>query len=68
VFDAYVNIGSLQPKAEELGERYPRAKFIITRSQDGSSDARTLGLVEGVNGAVLPAEAANKPGFRRGSE
>ncbi len=63
VFDAYVNIGSLQAKAGTLGERYPRAKFIITRSQDGSSGARTLDMVEGVSGrnvAVLPAEAANK--------
>lgn len=63
VFDAYVNIGSLQAKAGTLGERYPRAKFIITTSQDGSSDASTLDIVEGVSGrnvAVLPAEAANK--------
>jgi hypothetical protein len=63
VFDAYVNIGSLQAKAGTLGERYPRAKFIITTSQDGSSDASTLDIVGGVSGlnvAVLPAEAANK--------
>ena len=63
VFDAYVNIGSLQAKAATLVERYPRAKFIITTSQDGSSDARTLDMVEGISGrdvAVLPAEAADK--------
>lgn len=63
VFDAYVNIGSLQAKTGQLGERYPQAKFIITRSQDGSSDAKMLDMVEGVTGrtvAVLPAEAANK--------
>jgi len=63
VFDAYVNIGSLQARAGTLVERYPRAKFIFTTSQDGSSDARTLDMVEGVSGrnvAVLPAEAANK--------
>ena len=63
VFDAYVNIGSLLAKAGTLGQRYPRAKFIITRSQDGNSDARTLDVVAGVNGrnvAVLPAEVGNK--------
>jgi hypothetical protein len=63
LFDAYVNIGALQAKAGKLEERYPRAKFIITTSQDGSSDAMTLDIVEGVSGrnvAVLPAEATNK--------
>lgn len=63
VFDAYVNIGSLQSNMRSLGERYPRAKFIITTSQDGSSNASTLDIVEGVSGrnvAVLPAEAGNK--------
>ncbi len=46
-----------------LGERYPRAKFIITTSQDGSSNTSTPHIVEGVSGrnvAVLPAEAGNK--------
>ena len=63
VFDAYVNIGSLQSKMRLLGERYPRAKFIITTRQDGSSNASTLEISEGVSGcnvAVLPAEAGNK--------
>jgi len=63
VFDAYVNIGSLQAKAGMLGTRYPHAKFIITTSQDGSSGANTLEIVKGVNDrnvAVLPAEASRK--------
>ncbi len=63
VFDAYVNIGSLQAKAATLGERYPRAKFIVTKGEDGSADARSLDIVKGVSGenvAVLPMEAADK--------
>lgn len=63
VFDAYVNIGSLQAKVRRLGERYPQAKFIMATSQDGSADASTRDILEGVSGrnvAVLPAEATNK--------
>ncbi|MEX2491670.1 MAG: family 16 glycosylhydrolase [Nitrospirales bacterium] len=63
VFDAYVNIGSLQAKAGTLCERYPRARFIITRSQDESSDDRALDIVERLNGrnvALLPVEAPSK--------
>lgn len=63
VFDAYVNIGSLQAKVGTLRERYPQAKFLITTSQDGSSDAGTLDIVEGVAGrnvAVLAADGTNK--------
>ena len=63
MFDAYVNIGSLRGKAGMLMERYPQAKFIITASQDGSSDIRTLDIVQGVSGrnfAVLSAETVNK--------
>jgi GR25 family glycosyltransferase involved in LPS biosynthesis len=63
IFDAYVNIGSLQARAATLEERYPRAKFIITTSQDGSSEAGTLDIMQGVSGrnvAVLPAEATNR--------
>lgn len=63
VFDAYVNIGSLQAKADTLRKRYPQAKFIITTSQSGRSAAGTPEIVHGMSGrnvAVLPAEAANK--------
>ena len=63
VFDAYVNIGSIQAKAGTLGKRYPRAKFIITTSQDRDYAASSLKIAEGVSGwnvAVLPAEATNK--------
>jgi len=29
-FDAYVNVGSLEPKVDQLVQRFPQAKFIIT--------------------------------------
>jgi GR25 family glycosyltransferase involved in LPS biosynthesis len=63
VFDAYVNIGSLQAKVGTLRERYPQAKFIFTTSQDGSLDVSMLDIAEGVSGrnvAVLPADGTNK--------
>ena len=63
VFDAYVNIRSVQANLAMLRERYPQAKFIITRKGDGSADARMLDIVEtlsGKNVAVLPIEAADK--------
>jgi GR25 family glycosyltransferase involved in LPS biosynthesis len=37
VFDAYVNIGSLNTKVRELRSRYPKAKFIITAANDINS-------------------------------
>lgn len=60
VFDAYINIGSLRSKARMLAELYPEARFIVTTSHDGSSDADHLEGVNGRNIAVLPAECANK--------
>ena len=63
VFDAYVNIGSLQAKATTLAQRYPQAKFIVTEREDGSSNTGTLDLLQGVSGdniAVLSMEATNK--------
>ena len=62
VFDAYVNIGTLQAIAKALVERYPNAKFIITSSQHGRSVAGTLDKVEGVSGrnvVVLRADSAD---------
>lgn len=38
VFDAYVNIGSLEPQIPVLIERYPNAKFIVTDGLDRSTD------------------------------
>src|SRR5680860_197004 len=63
VFDAYVNIGSLQAKAGTLRERYPRAKFIITASQDRILAGSALNILGGMSDcdvAVLRSDAANK--------
>lgn len=38
VFDAYVNIGSLETQARVLVQRYPRAKYIVTDGVDKSAD------------------------------
>jgi hypothetical protein len=63
VFDAYVNIGSLQGKAQTLREQYPRAKFIITTSDTETSNSSTLKNLDSMSGydvAVLRSDAANK--------
>ncbi len=63
VFDAYVNIGSLFGKIRELRERYPRAKFIITRGKARDCDDGLLSAVDEINGAdttILHSDATNK--------
>jgi GR25 family glycosyltransferase involved in LPS biosynthesis len=50
VFDAYVNIGSLDANVRELRCRYPKAKFILTAAKgitadDTSSVSRTTSMV-----------------------
>ncbi len=53
VFDAYVNIGSLEPQIRVLTQRYPRAKYIVMDDVDESADRN--------NGAILTAlEGANR--------
>jgi GR25 family glycosyltransferase involved in LPS biosynthesis len=63
VFDAYVNIKSLEGETEALRERYPKAKFIITTSKIGIIDDNDLKIIDDLNGAdiaVLSLEASNK--------
>jgi GR25 family glycosyltransferase involved in LPS biosynthesis len=63
VFDAYVNIGSLEVRVKDLIERYPQAKFIITTSKAGISDDSELKVLDDHNGsdiAVLHLDADNK--------
>lgn len=38
IFDAYVNIGSLNARVGEIKVRYPKAKFILTRNEDKTED------------------------------
>jgi GR25 family glycosyltransferase involved in LPS biosynthesis len=63
VFDAYVNIRSLAGETQELRERYPQAKFIITISKAGVSGDNESKLLDDLNGAdiaVLHIEESNK--------
>jgi GR25 family glycosyltransferase involved in LPS biosynthesis len=39
VFNAYVNVGSLEQHLHTLMLRYPRAKFVLTDDEDGTTEA-----------------------------
>jgi len=63
VFNAYVNIGSLRAKVKILRSRYPKAKFIITATNDTTVDHVVHSLEEDLNGAdiiVLHLNELNK--------
>lgn len=63
VFNAYVNIGSLDSKVEELRSLYPKAKFILTAAKGPAADntvASIRGELNGTDIAVLDVEEPNK--------
>jgi len=63
VFDAYVNIRSLESEIRVLRECYPQAKFIITTSNTGVTDNKELKILDDLNGAdvaIFSLEADNK--------
>lgn len=63
IFDAYVNIGSLGKEIPTLRERYPLAKFIITKSESGIIDGNDLKIINDLNGldiVVLNVGTSNK--------
>jgi len=63
VFNAYVNIGSLDLNVRELQSLYPNAKFIFTAAKCIASDdtfASIAGELNDVHIAVLHAEEHNK--------
>lgn len=63
VFDAYVNIGSLDEKVRELRIRYPQAKFILTTVKENLADGTSLSIEKeliGANLTLLPSEELNK--------
>ncbi len=63
IFNAYVNIGSLDNRVRELYFLYPNAKFIITVSKETKSDPAFLMLkdkLEGANLVILHGEELNK--------
>jgi GR25 family glycosyltransferase involved in LPS biosynthesis len=63
VFDAYVNIGSLDANVRELRSRYPKAKFIRTAAKGITADGTFVSVEDDLNGAdiaVLHSEEPNK--------
>ena len=63
VFNAYVNIGSLRAKVKILRNRYPKAKFIITATNDTTVDHVAHCLEQDLIGAdivVLHLNELNK--------
>jgi GR25 family glycosyltransferase involved in LPS biosynthesis len=63
IFDAYVNIGSLENEVRTLRLHYPHAKFIITTNTIRDAQEGVSQLPNELNGkevAFLPLEAANK--------
>lgn len=63
IFDAYVNIGSLEGETRVLLKQYPKAKFIITARKTNSTDKDSLGILGDLKGAdiaILRLESSNK--------
>jgi len=53
VFDAYVNIGSLETQVRVLIQRYPRAKYIVMDDADKSADRNNHAILTALEGASL---------------
>ena len=63
VFNAYVNIGSVDANVRELRSRYPKAKFIRTAAGDIAADDTFVSVEDDLNGtdiAVLHSAEPNK--------
>ena len=63
IFDAYVNIGSLDSRVRELRSLYPKAKFVLTAAKGVTVDdtfASFGGELIGADVVVLYAEEPNK--------
>lgn len=63
VFDAYVNVGSLEKRIEGLHRRYPKAKFLVATNDAGNEADELIRHLKGLRGAsfaVLPTIAVNK--------
>lgn len=61
VFDAYVNIGSLNARIRELRSRYPKAKFILTVAKGITADDSFLSIEDDLNGADVAVLHADEP-------
>jgi GR25 family glycosyltransferase involved in LPS biosynthesis len=53
VFDAYVNIGSLESRVRVLIQRYPHAKYIVMDGIDKSADQNIHAVLTALEGADL---------------
>src|SRR5258708_23217772 len=51
VFDAYVNIGSLEPQIRALTQRYPSAKYIVIDDIAKSADRNNAAILAALEGA-----------------
>lgn len=63
VFNAYINIGSLESKVKELQNRYPKAKFILTMNKGTVMDYTIHHMKNKLNGTdlvILPVDKSNK--------
>jgi GR25 family glycosyltransferase involved in LPS biosynthesis len=63
IFNAYVNIGTLEAKIIELKNRYPMAKFILTTDEGSTSDMSFQTIrdsLKGVDLTILNSEELNK--------
>lgn len=63
VFDAYVNIGSIEKDVSTLRELYPQAKFIITKNESEVIDRNNLEIIDhlkGIDVCILNVETSNK--------
>ncbi|MBY6141999.1 family 16 glycosylhydrolase [Leisingera daeponensis] len=51
VFNAYVNVGCLEPMIEDLRSKYPNAKFILTASPGSSAGPTLQDILDCLEGA-----------------
>lgn len=61
LFDAYVNIGSLDANVRLLRSRYPKAKFILTSAKGIIADDAFLSVQDDLNGADTAALCLEEP-------
>lgn len=61
LFDAYVNIGSLDANVEKIRRRYPKAKFIITASKGAIADNSFLTIENDLKGADIALLHSDDP-------
>jgi len=61
IFDAYVNIGSLDAIVRELRSHYPKAKFILTVSKGITADGTSPCVEDDLDGADIAVLHSDEP-------